>query len=59
MEVAVLVNDIKYKRSPEPRAARDPRGMSRSLLNFGERRCRVERYAALEAGATGFTAKRS
>ncbi|MEF2557692.1 tetratricopeptide repeat protein, partial [Aurantimonas sp. C2-5-R2] len=30
------------------------KGMSRSLLNFVERRCRVERYAALEAGAMNF-----
>lgn len=32
-------------------------GMSQSLLNFGGRRWRVEGYAALEAGATGFSAK--
>ncbi|MEC5325485.1 hypothetical protein [Aurantimonas sp. A3-2-R12] len=31
-------------------------GMSRSLLNFVERRCRVERYAALDAGAMNFSA---
>ncbi|MEF2558709.1 FAD-binding oxidoreductase, partial [Aurantimonas sp. C2-5-R2] len=30
-------------------------GMSRSLLNFVERRCRVEGYAALETEATGFS----
>jgi len=33
-------------------------GMSRSLLNFVERRYRVERYAALDAGATNFSAFR-
>jgi len=33
-------------------------GMSRRLLNCVERRCRVERYAALDAGATNFSALR-
>jgi hypothetical protein len=31
--------------------------MSRVVLNFGGRRCRVDGYAALEAGATGFSAR--
>jgi hypothetical protein len=33
------------------------REMSRVVLNFGGRRCRVDGYAALEAGATGFSAR--
>jgi len=43
------------QRNTEDEMARI-KGMSRSLLNFVERRCRVERYAALDAGAMNFSA---
>ncbi|MEC5383666.1 DUF4158 domain-containing protein [Aurantimonas sp. C2-6-R+9] len=61
-KLTAIVNEYRAKGALDRRIYKVMRGsyagMSRSLLNFVERRCRVKRYAALDAGATNFSAFR-